>query len=113
MAFLTVFGLCVIELSLAGFAKVPFTCAYLPGKANLKIMFGVYWALLLAVSDLVTSVEQVALRSVSGWAKLMIFVLLVWLWAARRTRRARAAITSVSFEEQPDAPIMTLGLRRA
>ena len=42
-AFLAAFGLLVIELALTGFAKVPFTCSYLPGKANLKIMFGVYW----------------------------------------------------------------------
>jgi hypothetical protein len=111
--FLTVFGLLVIELALTGFAKVPFTCAYLPGKANLKVMFGVYWALLLGVSDLVTDIERVALRSGSGWAKLMIVVVLGWLWAARRGRGARAAISSVSFEEQPEAAILTLGLRRA
>ena len=42
-AFLAAFGLLMIELALTGFAKVPFTCSYLPGKANLKIMFGVYW----------------------------------------------------------------------
>ena len=76
-------------------------------------MFGVYWALLLAVSDFVTSLENVALRSVSGWAKLMLFVVLAWCWATRRTRSARAAISSVRFEEHPEAPILTLNLRQA
>jgi hypothetical protein len=62
-AFLTAFGLLMIELALTGFAKVPFTCSYLPGKANLKIMFGVYWGLLIMVSELVTGIEQAALRN--------------------------------------------------
>jgi hypothetical protein len=113
VTFLTVFGLLVIELALTRFSKVPFTCAYLPGKANLKVMFGVYWALLLGTSDLVTSIEREALRSPSGWTKLMIFTVLAWLWAARRTRRARATISAVSFDEQPETAILTLGLRQA
>jgi hypothetical protein len=113
VAFLTVFGLLIIELSLTGFAKVPFTCAYLPGKANLKVMFGVYWALLIGVSEFVSSVERDALRNGRRWAVMMTFVVAAWLWAARRTRNARTAIAAVNFDEQPDAPILTLGLRQA
>jgi hypothetical protein len=113
VTFLTVFGLLIIELSLTQFAKVPFTCAYLPGKANLKVMFGVYWALLLAVSEFVGDIERAALTSVSGWVTLMIAVVLAWVWAARRTRSAGATVGSVSFEEQPEAAILTLGLRQA
>ena len=109
-AFLAAFGLLVIELALTGFAKVPFTCSYLPGKANLKIMFGVYWGLLIIVSELVTDVEQAGLRNPANYARLMGATLLAWLVAAWRARGARARIPALSFEEQPEPAVVGLGL---
>ena len=104
MAFLAVFGLLIIELALTGFAKVPFTCSYLPGKANLKIMFGVYWGLLIIVSEIVTDIEQRALRQPVSYAWLIGITLAAWLAAAYRGRGARARIPDLSFEEQPNRP---------
>jgi hypothetical protein len=109
-AFLAAFGLLIVELALTGFAKVPFTCSYLPGKANLKIMFGVYWGLLIIVSELVTDVEQAGLRHPASYAWLLGITLLLWLIAARYARGARARIPSLSFEEQPEPALMELGL---
>jgi hypothetical protein len=109
-AFLAAFGLLTVELALTGFAKVPFTCSYLPGKANLKIMFGVYWGLLIMVSELVTDVEQAGLRNPANYALLMGVTLLAWLAAAYRGREARARIAALSFEEQPEPAVLTLGL---
>ena len=110
VAFLAAFGLLIVELVLTGFAKVPFTCSYLPGKANLKIMFGVYWGLLIIVSELVTDVEQAGLRNPANYAWLMGVTLLVWLAAAYRGRWARARIPALSFEEQPEPAVVGLGL---
>ncbi|MGC9951817.1 MAG: hypothetical protein ABSF64_36185 [Bryobacteraceae bacterium] len=108
--FLAAFGLLIVELALTGFAKVPFTCSYLPGKANLKIMFGVYWGLLIIVSELVTDVEQAGLRDRAAYAWLMGITLLAWLAAAYRGRWARARIPALSFEEQPEPAVAGLGL---
>jgi hypothetical protein len=110
VAFLAAFGLLVVELALTGFAKVPFTCSYLPGKANLKIMFGVYWGLLIIVSEMVTDVEQRALDHTVGYACLMGLTLLAWLVAALRGRWARARIPALSFEDQPEPAVVGLGL---
>jgi len=109
-AFLGVFGLLIVELALTGFAKVPFTCSYLPGKANFKIMFGVYWGLLIIVSEIVTDVEQRALRHRSSYSWLMGITLAAWLLAALRGRWARARIPALSFEEQPEPVVAGLGL---
>jgi len=109
-AFLAAVGLLIIELALTGFAKVPFTCSYLPGKANLKIMFGVYWGLLIIVSEIVTDIEQRALRHPAGYAWLMGITLVAWLVAALRGRWARARIPALSFEEQPEPAVVGLGL---
>jgi hypothetical protein len=110
VAFLAAFGLLIVELALTGFAKVPFTCSYLPGKANLKIMFGVYWGLLIIVSEIVTDVEQRALDHTLGYAWLMGITLLAWLAAALRGRWARARIPALRFEEQPEPAVVGLGL---
>ena len=95
-AFLAAFGLLIIELALTGFAKVPFTCSYLPGKANLKIMFGVYWGLLIIVSEVVTDVEQAGaepdrrLRLADGdHAAGLAGGGLAWTWRARPHSRAQ------------------------
>ena len=109
-AFLAAFGLLMIELALTGFAKVPFTCSYLPGKANLKIMFGVYWGLLIMVAELVTGIEQTSLRNPSSYMMLMAVMLLAWLVAVRRARGARARVPGLSFEEQPEPAVVSLGL---
>ena len=109
-AFLTALGLLMIELALTGFAKVPFTCSYLPGKANLKIMFGVYCGLLIIVSELVTDVEQAGLRSPANYARLIGVTLLAWLIAAGRGRWARARVPALSFEEHPEPAVVVLGL---
>jgi hypothetical protein len=108
--FLAVFGLLAIELSLTGFAKVPFTCSYLPGKANLKIMFGVYWGMLIMASELVTDAEQAGLRSRTSYAWMMGITLLAWLAAAFRGRWARGRIAALNFEEQPEPAVLGLGL---
>lgn len=108
VAFLAVFGLLIVELALTGFAKVPFTCSYLPGRANLKIMFGVYWGLLIIVSEVVTKIEIDALHQ--GYATLMAVTLIAWLAAAYRARWTRSRIPSLSFEEQPEPAVVGLGL---
>jgi hypothetical protein len=108
--FLAAFGLLIIELALTGFAKVPFTCSYLPGKANLKIMFGVYWGVLIIASEVATGIEQRALNHAAGYEWLMGITLLAWLAAALRGRWARAHIPALSFEEEPEPAILGLGL---
>jgi len=110
VAFLAVFGLLVIELALTRFAKVPFTCSYLPGRANLKIMFGVYWGLLIIVSELVTYFEEAALRNPASYMKLIAITTACWLLAAQRARGARAYIPALTFEEQPEPEVVGLGL---
>ena len=104
-------GLFVIELALSGFAKVPFTCSYLPGKANLKIMFGVYWGVLIIGSEAITDLEQRALRNPAGYAWLLGITLLGWLAALLRGRLARGRMPVLHFEEQPEPVVPGLGLR--
>jgi hypothetical protein len=110
-AFVAAFGLLAVDLAIGNFAKVPFTCSYLPGKANLKIRLGVYWGLLIIGAEVVTDLESRALGRMAGYGLLMAATLAAWGWVAWRGRGNRAEIGSLSFEEQPDFLVADLGLR--
>ena len=73
-------------------------------------MFGVYWGLLIMVSELVTDMEQAGLRNRANYARMMGATLLVWLVAMYRGRGARARIPALNFEEQPEPAVVGLGL---
>jgi hypothetical protein len=73
-------------------------------------MFGVYWGMLIMLSELITGFEQTALRDRSTYARLMTVTLGAWLVAAWRARGVRAGIPALRFEEQPEPALVGLGL---
>lgn len=106
---LAIFGLLAIEVSLIGFAKVPFTCSFLPGKANLQY---VVWGFLLSAMMIilfVMSCEQPALSSGLRFAAVAL-ASAVAVAALRLWNHARERETELYFEEKPEPPLITLGL---
>jgi hypothetical protein len=108
--FIVALGGFIVELALAKFNKAPFTCAYTPGRGNLKLMFGVYWALLIAITDLVTAFETVALQTPAGYAKLLALALVAWALAYLRGQRMRSTLSAVTFEDPAEPAVTSLGL---
>lgn len=107
---LAIFGLLAIEVSLIGFAKLPFTCSFLPGKANLQY---VAWGSLLVamlIVGLATVCERPALTSILRFAAMVLLAIAVVLvlsrWNYGREREAE-----LYFEEKPEPPFITLGLK--
>lgn len=106
---LAVFGLLAIEVSLIGFTKLPFTCSFLPGKANMQYVF---WGFVLCVAMIeafVTSCEQPALISITRLALLAALEIAAVL-ALRRWNHTREHAAELYFEEKPEQPLITLGL---
>ena len=89
---------------------MPFACTYLPGKANLKVMFGVYWGLLWFLSQIVIVIENAALRTPAGYAVLMAITVAGWRLVAYRASAARAEFSGLRFEEAPEPVVATLGI---
>jgi hypothetical protein len=106
---LAIFGLLAIEASLIGFAKLPFTCSFLPGKVNLQYI--VWGAVLGAMLILIFAMsgEPPALASAPSFAALVVLALAA-LVALRLHNRARECEAQLYFEERPEPPIITLGL---
>lgn len=106
---LAIFGLLAIEVSLIGFAKLPFTCSFLPGKANMQFVVwgGLLGAMLIILY--VLGIERPALVSVRRFA-ITSAVETALLLALHLWNRARERHIQLYFEERPEEPIITLGL---
>ncbi|MGH9674794.1 MAG: hypothetical protein ACRD44_16570 [Bryobacteraceae bacterium] len=106
VVFLFLVGLVMIEILLARFEKIPFTCSYLPGKANLKVMFGVYWTVFMVASFFVTNLAYTTLRSLPHFvAATGIMAGAAWFGSRRRRRRFRFV-----FLERQKPPFLVLDL---
>jgi hypothetical protein len=106
---LALFGVLFVELALMRFDKVPFTCSYLPGKANVQVIFwgGVFiWIIL---GTLTGTYEFEALHDAVKY--VVMAALMGALTAALGTynrMHARAAV--LYFEEVPEEIVTRLGL---
>ncbi|MBM3747355.1 MAG: hypothetical protein FJW34_16335 [Acidobacteria bacterium] len=104
-------ALLLMEGLLLGFRKIPFTCSYLPGKANLKVMWPFYWVgfSLYAVST--AGLEAWLWRTPWRFAAFVVAAAaaLAVLVALRR-RRVRRGLELV-YEEAPEPTVRTLDLQ--
>jgi hypothetical protein len=99
----------LLELVLAGWRRVPFTCTWLPGKRPLPFallaVIGVFWGT-ASVSVLVAW----SIREPPQSAVVLSVVLLVLAAGLRWRRRRSWAAASLEFEDQPIDSFQTLGL---
>jgi hypothetical protein len=102
----------VVELTLYGFEKIPFTCSYLPGKSYFHMAVIAFLGLVLLISQ-GYPLERSALEGGRRYVT-MIAILLIAVGAARwRTAaRARSSEATLQFEEEQDPVILGLGLYR-
>jgi hypothetical protein len=103
-------GTLLVELCLLSFPKVPFTCSYLPGKANIQIAF---WSGLLLLFQLVSTGARFESRVMNHPLSysLMILLLAVSLVGLRGLTGARERRGGeVVFEEEYPVDLVSLNL---
>lgn len=107
---LVLLGMLLVELCLLTFPKVPFTCSYLPGKANIHIAFWVGLVLLFQLVSTGARFESRVLRHPFSY----ILMILPWIIALVGLRRRVEARTSkgeeLLFEEEYPADLISLNL---
>jgi hypothetical protein len=109
LAVLAMMGIILVELSLIGFYKVPFTCSYLPGKTNIQFAFWGSVIVFIAVIVPCAESEMRALHQADRYGFLLsLLVGAAVALFAYNDHQARSAV--IYFEEIPDAVITTLGL---
>jgi len=97
--FLTLIALLLVERLLWRFPKIPFTCSYLPGKANLKARLGAYFILFIGLSSFLSAIEINLLRSETAWMKVLPFFAIVLAVVIWRRRRIEGDLERFQFEE--------------
>jgi hypothetical protein len=112
LALLGLFGMLLVEVSLWGQQKIPFTCSWLPGKVNfLTFWFPAYG--LMGVIGLAARWELQALKDpirVAQAAVILLPAVALARWWSARTAADEAL--EVVFEDKEPPTIIGLGLFR-
>ena len=100
------------ELLLLRFHKVPFTCSYIPGKANMKLLWPVYVVVLTTYSYSTARLEVWLLADWARWIVACGTVAACLAATIVHRRRATALAPQLCYEETQDASVQVLGLMR-
>jgi len=105
-----VLSMLLIELLLVKFYKIPFTCSYLPGKANITTLWFVYWLGFAIYAYSMASLESWILRQA---VRMVLFYIVgcIAVGAAffYRNRHLEEGFQLV-FEDAPEPVVRTLNL---
>lgn len=105
-----VLSLLLIELLLLNFHKIPFTCSYLPGKANITTLWFLYWLGFATYAYTMASLEAWALEQPLRMAGFYLLAsVLVGVVFFYRNRLLDEGFTLV-FEDEREPVVRTLNL---
>jgi hypothetical protein len=112
LALLSVLGICIAELGLYGFHKIPFTCSYLPGKLHFNMAIAYLFLFLITVT-LWAELEMRALSEPALYAAVLVGLMAAAAIARwRTTAQARSKEAVVRFDEAAEPAIHALDLHR-
>jgi hypothetical protein len=103
-------ALILIEILTMEFRKIPFTCSYPPGKANVILLWGGYWGSFFVFAFSMAKLEAWMWKRP---VRLIPFYLLVaaifsfFEWWRHRLDRTGVALI---FDDAADPAVLTLGL---
>lgn len=110
LVFSLMLSLILIELLLINFHKIPFTCSFQPGKANIILLGILYWFAFTTYAYTMAALECRLLWDKVSWTAflalmiLMLGGLVVW----RRDRLADDP--RIVYKDEPNPEVQTLGL---
>jgi len=102
-------ALVTAEWLFLGFPKIPFTCTYQPGKANLRVTWPWYLAIVVVYCGLLPSVAVWLQASPVAWAASVGLLLVVWRWLVR-LRDRQAGSGQLVFDDAAHPHLTILGL---
>lgn len=110
---LSMFGGCLVELSLRGFQKLPFTCSYLPGKANVHIMFWTAVLLAIPVAYQTARFEERLLNNPMHYVFLILILSAVLAGLRWHIKAGAIAAARLEFEDLATPEVFALQLDRS
>jgi hypothetical protein len=109
LAFSITVSLLLVEILLFDFWKIPFTCSYRAGKANVTLLWVVYWLAFTAYAYSLASLEAWMVKR--PWRLLFFYAAAAIIWKAIQWNRQRGErLFSLIFDDVPEPIVRTLGL---
>ena len=102
-------GSILADLCMHGFHKIPFSCSYQPGKANIQFAFWGFLAL-LPFARMAANHAWETLQHPSGRVSIIVSLCALAMAARWRTRRAAKLADAMQFEEVDEPQIVSLEL---
>ena len=92
------------------FRKIPFTCSYQPGKANIAVLGVFYWLAFTTYAYTMATIERWLLQD--GVRCIAFFVLAGMVLGALVLWRKTMLVDGlrIVYEDEPDPEVQTLGL---
>jgi hypothetical protein len=100
-AYVSMLSLILIELLLFRFEKLPFTCSYLPGKANLKLWWPAYVIACILYSYGMTALELWLIRDMKRFGVFMLIAGVVLVQLHKYRSLFLKKMDAIQFEEMP------------
>ena len=104
-------ALVTVEWLFAGFPKVPFTCTYQPGKANLRVTWPRHAAIFVVYCGLLPSLAARVEAHPVPYALTLGLLLVVWRWLVRPARQARQGRLVFDDAAAPSLTVLDLEWR--
>jgi hypothetical protein len=111
LAFLIALSALLIEIMFLGFHKVPFTCAYFPGKTNLVALSVIYVFGFTMYSSLMASLEARLETEPLALAAFCAILALAYGLLTRWRDRQLDPDLGLDYEDDGDPAVRTLELR--
>jgi hypothetical protein len=103
-------SLLLIETLTMEFRKIPFTCSYPPGKANVTLLWIAYWAAFLVYAFSMANLESWMVRRPRRLIPFYLVVAIIFGFFAWWRRRMDSVGVALVFDDAADPAILTLGL---
>jgi len=110
LVFGVVLSLILIELLLLNFRKIPFTCSYQAGKANITVLGVFYWLGFTTYAYTMAALERWLLYDDARWAGFLVLMLVVLGGMIEWRKTLPTGGSGIVYEDVPNPNIQTLGL---
>jgi hypothetical protein len=108
LTYVSVLSLILIEVLLLTFEKLPFTCSYIPGKANIILRWPAYVLACALYSFGMAGLARWILQDIKAYITFVLIAGVVIIGLSRYRSSFLRGINAIQFEEEPEKVVNVL-----
>jgi hypothetical protein len=110
LVFSLVLSLMLIELLMTNFRKIPFTCSYQPGRANITVLGILYGFAFTTYAYTMAALERWLMHDDVTWIAFLVLMIFVLGGLILWRKDMLAGESRIVYEDEPNPEVQTLGL---